>query len=274
MVENFISEYGAGKTPNPCVRCNTFLKWGALWRKKEELELDYIATGHYARIIRESDETGLYRAKNLRKDQSYALWGIPYDRLKYTIFPLGEMTKTEVRRLAASWGLKTAHKPESQEICFIPDDDYPSFLKSAGLSAIPGEIVDEKGRVVGEHSGYIYYTIGQRKRLGGGFAQPMYVNRIDPEENKIYIGPRSKLMRREITVENVNWLRPQILMEKFNATVKIRYADPGRNAQVIPQTKNRLKIIFSQGVSAPAPGQSAVVYCGDRVICGGIISVD
>ncbi len=271
IVEDFISEYRAGRTPNPCIRCNAFLKWGALWKKKEELGLDYLATGHYAQVIENGGEFGLYRAQNLRKDQSYALWGIPFHKLSNTLFPIGQLTKEEVRGKAEALGLRTAKKPESQEICFIPDNDYGSFLRGHGVKIERGEMVDAQGKVIGEHSGYCDYTIGQRKGLGGGAPYPLFVNQIDPLTNRIYVGPREEVIFRNITVSEVNWLISEPLASDFSATVKIRYNDPGKEASVKLLSLNRLSIEFVHGVEAPTAGQSAVVYLDDRVICGGII---
>jgi len=271
IITDFISEYRAGRTPNPCIRCNSFLKWGALWKKKEELGLEYLATGHYAQIIEAGGEFGLYRAQNLRKDQSYALWGIPYQKLSRTLFPLGRLTKEEVRRKAEVLGLRTAKKPESQEICFIPDNDYGSFLRRQGVKIDKGEMVDGRGNVIGEHTGYCDYTIGQRKGLGGGAPYPLFVNQIDAQNNRIYVGPRAEVVFRKIAVSEVNWLAAEPLAVDFSATVKIRYNDPGREALVRPISREILSIDFARGVEAPTPGQSAVVYKDNRVICGGII---
>lgn len=271
VIRNFIDEYKAGRTPNPCIRCNTFLKWGALWKKKEELGLDYIATGHYARILNIRGEIGLYRSLNLTKDQSYALWGIPYKKLKSTIFPLGELTKDTVRKNAKLLGLRTADKPDSQEICFVPDKKYGNFLRNHGVKIDKGEIVDFEGNIIGAHPGYIHYTIGQRKGLGGGAAEPLYVSRIDPAENRIVVGIRDTIRFKCVTVKNLNWLIEEPPASPFTAEIKIRYKDHGNTGEVVILNDGTLKIEFPDGVEAPTPGQSAVVYQEDRVICGGII---
>lgn len=276
VVQNLIGEYQAGRTPNPCVRCNRRLKWGELWRKKEEWGLDYIATGHYARVVvDEKGEAALYKAADETKDQSYALWAIPYEKLKYTILPLGEFSKSEVRKNAARLGLLNYNRAESQDICFIPDNDYPKFLADHGMDISSGEIVDVDGRIIGEHRGYIHYTIGQRKGLGGGFTQPMYVYKIDRMNNRIYIGPKEALKFNRITVSEMNWLVENPLDDKFNAKVKIRYRSPARPAIVFPGEGNNCEIEFPAGVEAPSPGQSAVIYQQDRVLGGGVIeSID
>ncbi|MBC8204211.1 tRNA 2-thiouridine(34) synthase MnmA [bacterium] len=271
IIDNFISEYRAGRTPNPCVKCNASMKWGALWRKKEELGLDYIATGHYARIVNENDEPALLKAVDSSKDQSYALWAVPYERLADTLLPDGDFTKREIRRKAVEFGLSNAQRQESQEICFIPDNDYPGFLLKNGIRLEPGEIVDIDGIAVGEHHGYQHYTIGQRKGLGGGFKHPMYVFEIDPAQNRIYIGPKESIIYKRIEVSGMNWLTNDIPKSEFTAEVKIRYRDIGRKALVYPMKDDRCSIYFPGGAEAPAPGQSAVIYFGDRVIGGGII---
>jgi len=272
VVSDFIVEYRSGRTPNPCIRCNTMMKWGALWKKKEEMNLDYIATGHYAQVKKINGEVGLYRADFREKDQSYALWGIPYHKLAGTVFPLGALSKAEVRRKAESMGLRTAKKAESQEICFIPDNDYGGFLRRQGVEIGRGEMLDAAGRVLGSHSGYIDYTIGQRKGLGGGSPYPLFVHRIDASANRIYVGPRQDTVFRRVAVDKVNWLTEEPVYHQFSALVKIRYSDAGREALVKAIDSARLSIEFASGVEAPTPGQSAVVYAGERVICGGIIA--
>ena len=271
IIDDFIQEYRAGRTPNPCVRCNALIKWGFLWDMMRELSLNFIATGHYARTMRTDDGAGLFRSTNRLKDQSYALWGIHREKLEQTIFPLWEMSKDDVRAEAVKLGLQTAFRAESQEICFIPDDNYRKFLVNAGVNAGEGNILDLDGKVVGTHKGYIHYTIGQRKGLGGGWRQPMYVKRIDSEENRIYIAPKEEMSSHNIEVDKVNWLVHPIPQIEFRAVVKIRYRDPGGEAIVTPEGDCRMTIHFPQGVEAPTPGQSAVVYQGDRILGGGVI---
>lgn len=272
VVEDFITEYRTGRTPNPCVRCNAQLKWGALWDKMEQLSLDFIATGHYAQVKSVDGYQGLFRAANTSKDQSYALWKISLRKLERTIFPLGAVKgKDEVCRIAKELDLPAAETSESQEICFIVDDDYVKFLQNKGVKSSPGDLVSSSGEVIGRHQGYINYTVGQRKGLGGGFDQPMYVHSIDSRRNRVHIGPRRTVISREITASEVNWLVKPIPGDSFEAEVKIRYKDPGRRALVIPSGGDNMNIRFPQGVEAAAPGQSAVVYVGDRLIAGGVI---
>jgi tRNA-specific 2-thiouridylase len=276
VIEDFINEYLAGRTPNPCVLCNSLLKWGLLYDKARSLGCDYLATGHYAQIVTDSSEPRLHRATDPAKDQSYALWGIPRDRLASTLLPLGSLTKPQVRCIAADLGLKSAQTPESQEICFIPDDDYPEFLKShrpdLASSLVPGEILEEtdEGRtVVGDHPGYAHYTVGQRKGLGGGFPEPRYVLRVEPESNQVIIGPKDRLLERSFRVDQVNWLiSPQVVPVK--AQIQIRYRSPAVPGMITPEGKG-CAIELDSPVEAIAPGQSAVFYQGDRVIGGGRI---
>lgn len=273
IIDDFIREYRAGRTPNPCVKCNALVKWGMLWDKMNELKLDYIATGHYARTMKTGDGMGLFRSTNSLKDQSYALWGIDRHKLERTLFPLGEMSKEDVITDAVKMGLRVDSRAESQEICFVPNDDYGKFLNDAGLNVTEGEILDHTGKVVGTHRGYIHYTIGQRKGLGGGWRQPMYVKRIDPEENRIHIAPRGEVLFHKIEAGKANWLIQPIPRSEFPAVVKIRYRDPGGEAIVVPEGDDRMTIHFPQGAEAPTPGQSAVIYRNDRVLGGAIITM-
>jgi tRNA-specific 2-thiouridylase len=271
VIDDFISEYRTGRTPNPCIRCNSFLKWGALWEKKRSLGVDFIATGHYAQILPTEDGVGLFRAKSSDKDQSYALWGISRNKLAHTLLPLGALEKAEVRKIAQNLGLRVADKAESQEICFIPDNDYSAFLHNIGIEIGEGEIVDEAGNIIGHHPGYHHYTIGQRKGLGGGFIAPMFVYMIDPQTNRIYVGEREKILFNIVYASNINWLISHPPDSEFTAIVKVRYRDAGREAVISLLSEKSLKAYFPQGVEAPTPGQSLVVYDKERVIAGGII---
>lgn len=276
VIADFTAEYLAGRTPNPCIRCNTLLKWGLLFDKARALGCDYLATGHYAKIIDDGGEPHLLRAADPSKDQSYALWGIPRDRLACTLLPLGGLTKPEVRRIAAELGLKSAHTPESQEICFIPEGHYAAFLQSRdpGLASgfKPGEMLeeDENGlQAIGSHSGYPYYTVGQRKGLGGGFAAPRYVLRVEPASNRVIIGAKERLLEKNFRVDQVNWLIP-VPDRPLQAQIQIRYRSPATNGTVIPYN-DQCVVELDQPAEAVAPGQSAVFYQGDRVIGGGRI---
>jgi tRNA-specific 2-thiouridylase len=276
VIQDFTAEYLAGRTPNPCIRCNTYLKWGLLYQKARSLGCDFLATGHYARIVRDDGENCLLRAVDSAKDQSYALWGIPRDLLETTLLPLGELTKSEVRKIATEFGLKSAQTPDSQEICFIPDGHYADFLRSRDPDAIseigPGELIqmnDGESKAVGEHDGYPFYTVGQRKGLGGGFSEPRYVLRVEPQTNRVYIGPKEMLLERSFEVDQVNWLIPTPI-QPFQAQIQIRYRSPTVEGTVIPREIG-CRVELQQPAEAIAPGQSAAFYNGEKVIGGGRI---
>lgn len=276
IVKDFISEYMAGKTPNPCVLCNSFIKWNALLKKADLLGCDYLATGHYAQVKQQDGRYFISKGLDDDKDQSYVLWGLSQESLKRTLFPLGQFRKTEVRSLAKKLGYENlANKRESYEICFIPDDDYRGFLKhevkDIDKNIGQGDFLLSDGKIVGKHNGYPYYTIGQRKGLEIALGEPMYVNKINADNNTIVIGPRNELMRNEMKVGNYNLMKyPDIVGEK-EVIVSIRYNDPGAMA-VISKKENYIEVKFHNDVSAITPGQSAVFYEGEDVIGGGIIS--
>jgi tRNA-specific 2-thiouridylase len=273
VVNDFVDEYLAGRTPNPCVQCNTKIKWHALVDKASELGADYIATGHYAITKYNSDtqRQELYRAKDKNKDQSYALWGIRQSSLRNTIFPLGHLTKPEVRKLAEEYGLETAQKPESQEICFIPDNNYHRLLKDKQIGIADGEMVDVRGNIVGTHSGYPFYTIGQRKGLGGGFSTAKYVVDIDSANNRIVIGDEQDLLHDEFIVSDCNLISTGYIDEPTPAQIKIRYNDVGHSGILFPEQSDNIRVKFDQAQKSITPGQSAVFFDGDLVIGGGII---
>jgi tRNA-specific 2-thiouridylase len=277
VVEDFIDEYLAGRTPNPCVQCNTKIKWKTLLEKVAELGADYIATGHYARVnFNESTKRyELSRGKDKKKDQSYALWGLRQDSLAKTLLPLGDYTKVEVRRLAHEFNLHTADKGESQEICFVPDNDYHRLLRSEqpGLEAKlkDGSIINKQGIVVGRHAGYPFYTVGQRRGLGGGHERPMYVVDIDASKNQITIGAKHDLFCREFIVENINLISVFEIVGPQKAKIKIRYNDSGHAGTIYPHQPGQLRIGFDRPQRAVTPGQSAVFFDGERVLGGAII---
>jgi tRNA-specific 2-thiouridylase len=277
VVEDFIDEYLAGRTPNPCVQCNTKIKWHTLIKKADELGADYIATGHYARISHRPEKNlhQLLRGVDKNKDQSYALWGIRQSSLSRTIFPLGDLTKPQVRDLARKFKLQTADKKESQEICFIPDNNYHRLLKTMRpnmekhLSA--GELIDTQGNVIGQHKGYPFYTIGQRKGLGGGFAEPMYVVNIDASRNQVTVGNGKSLLCKEFVVTQVNLISQPFLSGSVKAEIKIRYNDSGHAGTIYRESDDQIRVVFDQPQKSVTPGQSAVFFDHDFVIGGGII---
>jgi len=275
--QNFISEYFSGRTPNPCVRCNTYVKWGALLQQAEAIGADLLATGHYARITYNSSTTRweLRRAVDQSKDQSYALWGVRQYALSRTIFPLGQLTKPEVRSIAHSLGLKTAQKKESQEICFIPDNDYRRFLRESapaeGRQASTGMFRDAAGNPLGTHEGVPFYTIGQRKGLGLALGRPVFVSQIDTQTNAITISGEEDLLQDEFTVTSVNWIAEFCPPDGREVVCKIRYRDPGAAALLSDAAEHAVRVRFVSPQRAITPGQSAVFYDGDIVIGGGVI---
>ncbi|NUO80806.1 tRNA 2-thiouridine(34) synthase MnmA [candidate division KSB1 bacterium] len=275
--DNFVSEYLAGRTPNPCVRCNTFIKWGAMLQQAEQIGADFLATGHYCRVSLNpnSGRWELRRAVDHNKDQSYALWGVRQAALARTLFPLGELTKPEVRELARSFGLKTAEKKESQEICFIPDNDYRRFLRERAPEQVAASserlFVDHGGKVLGEHQGVPFYTVGQRKGLGLAVGRPIFVTQIDPSNNTITVGDEDELLRTEFLATSVNWVAEHKPGDGRFMTCKIRYRDPGAAASLFDAEEHSIRVRFHQPQRAITPGQSAVFYDGEVVVGGGVI---
>ncbi len=276
VIDNFVEEYLAGRTPNPCVLCNTHIKWEALIKRADALGCDYIATGHYARIGEKDGRRFIRRAVDHNKDQSYVLWGLSQECLSRSMFPLGEMTKPEVRQLAADYGyLELSKKPESYEICFVPDNDYRGFLKRR----IPeleeqvkgGVYVNKEGKVLGRHQGYPFFTVGQRRGLGLAFTEPMFVSEIIPETNTVVLGREEDLIRNSMMVGGLNLLKYDRLPEGIEAVTKIRYRDEGTLSELKQLGNESVEVSFLANVKGVAPGQSAVFYEGDDVIGGGII---
>jgi tRNA-specific 2-thiouridylase len=273
VIDYFTSEYRAGRTPNPCVMCNEKLKFGNLWGKAEALGCDYIATGHYAIIEHHADRAVLRRGIDPRKDQSYFLFSLRQPQLRRALTPLGPMEKHEIRKIARSLGLKTADKVDSQEICFVPGNDYKAFLRShLGKKEFHrGEIYDVDGNFVGDHEGIELFTIGQRKGLPGGSARPRYVVDLDAENNRVIVGDADALICDEFEIDRTNWLSRELPDEDADLTVKIRYSHAGTRATITPLEDNRARIRLNEPQRAVTPGQAAVIYDGDVVIGGGWI---
>jgi tRNA-specific 2-thiouridylase len=272
VIAYFASEYQAGRTPNPCVMCNEKLKFGNLWNKAEALGCAYIATGHYAIIEHQADRALLRRGVDPRKDQSYFLFSLRQEQLRRALTPLGGMHKPQIRQIAQSLGLKVADKVDSQEICFVPGNDYKAFLRSH-LSATEfhrGEIYDVDGNFVAEHEGIELFTIGQRKGLPGGSPQPRYVVDLDPETNRVIVGAVEDLVCEEFEVDRCNWIDRSIAEER-EVTVKIRYSHPGTAATVTLLENERARISLHEPQRAVTPGQAAVFYDDDLVLGGGWI---
>ena len=275
VIKNFIDEYMRGRTPNPCVICNKEIKWGAMLKKAEELGAHFIATGHYARV-RYDDQRKRYilsRGKYAEKDQSYALWAVTQNSLSKTMFPLGELTKPEVRVLAEQYGLINAQKQESFEICFVPDDRYERFLNER-VSNLQERVSDgdiiQNGKVVGKHNGYPFYTIGQRRNLGA-YKQKMYVTAIESQTNTIRIGSDAELHHRTLIADQVNWSSIAGLEGSMRVQAKVRYKDEGTDAFISIQQSGKIRVTFDHPKRAITPGQSVVVYDSDDLLCGGII---
>lgn len=275
VINNFIAEYLAGRTPNPCVMCNTVIKWGELINKADELGCNYIATGHYAQIVNVNNRYALKKGIDKTKDQSYFLWTLTQDNLKRTLFPLGNLTKQQVRDIAFEKGfVKLSQKRESQEICFIPDNDYRKFLAQnvPGFEQNykPGYFVDTLGKKLGMHKGYPNYTIGQRKGLDIAVGHPLYVVKIDPQTNTIVLGNRDELSSKVFYADNLNIMATNNIEPGTELLTKIRYRNAGGLARIWPQN-NLLKVEYYNNVDAITPGQSVVFYNNDIVYGGGII---
>jgi tRNA-specific 2-thiouridylase len=283
VIRTFIESYRNGYTPSPCVLCNSSMKFEHLWRVAESVQASRVATGHYARVDRDR-ETGRYclsKGRDSEKDQSYFLFQLSQNQLAKAMFPLGDMDKTQVRRLAHRLGMRVAEKPESQEICFIPGGDYAGFIERQFVNIIdhpiktdpfpPGEIVDTEGRVLGEHRGIHHYTIGQRRGLGIAHSAPLYVIDLQPERRRVVVGERSGLRRQTCRVVHPNWIAISHLDRPLRSAVKIRSRHQETPATIEPESDGSLRIRFDTPQLAVTPGQAAVFYQGDRVVGGGWI---
>ncbi|WP_020599338.1 tRNA 2-thiouridine(34) synthase MnmA [Spirosoma panaciterrae] len=276
VIDHFTGEYLEGRTPNPCVLCNTHIKWDALLRRADRLDCEFIATGHYANIRHENDRYVISKGVDTLKDQSYVLWGVSQESLSRTKLPLGHLRKSEIREMAKERGfIELVTKSESYEICFVPDNDYRGFLKRRlpGLEAeVAGGnfVMEGTGKVLGKHQGYPFYTIGQRKGLGMAFGQPMFVTEIRKDTNEVVLGVDKDLLRDGMIVSKLNLQKYDHLAGPLETVTKVRYKDPGTPA-TISQSGDKIEVLFKEGVSAIAPGQAAVFYEGDDVVGGGWI---
>lgn len=274
VIDLFIREYLAGRTPNPCIACNRFIKFEAFLDKALGLGAEYIATGHYARIS--FDQTRgrwvIGKAEDERKDQTYVLYNMNQEQLSRTLMPLGEYTKDEVRRMAASYDLKVANKPESQEICFVTDNDYHGFMREkAGGQITPGPFLDVQGNYLGQHQGLAYYTVGQRKGLGITFGEPMYVVSLDPSRNAVILGRNNEVFSKELVAGDNNFILYETLNTPLPVQAKIRYSAKAADAVITPERDGRVKVSFTEPQRAVTPGQAVVYYEGDYVVGGGTI---
>lgn len=267
VIGKFIREYQSGRTPNPCVDCNRHLKFGALLAKARSLGFDGLATGHYAKIEKREERWALLRPKDEAKDQTYFLYSIPAGDLPSIVFPLGGMTKTEVRQKAKQAALQAAHRKDSQDICFVATGNYRKWFEDRRLPVVPGDIVNEAGRVLGAHQGIAFYTIGQRSGLGISAKAPLYVLRFDPAKNQVIVGHREKLLSPGLTAGRLNWFCDRFPEE---AEAKIRYRKKPARCRVTREG-GRVRVVFAQAQEAITPGQSVVFYAADEVLGGGII---
>ena len=272
IIQRFADYYLSGKTPNPCIDCNRFMKFGKLFDRARELGCDFVVTGHYARV--ESDpESGKYllkRAADPAKDQSYVLYSLTQEQLAHVRFPLGGLTKDEVRRIASENGFVTAHKPDSQDICFVPDGDVLGAVQRfSGVEAVPGDFIDKNGKVLGKHKGFFKYTVGQRKGLGIAAEKPLYVCAIDPAANTVTLGGSEELFSSRAVVSDVNWISGEAPSGAIRCGVRIRYHAPVAPACVTPLPGGGAEVSFDSPQRAITPGQAAVFYSGDTVLGGG-----
>ncbi len=275
VIDDFVSEYMAGRTPNPCVLCNTHIKWSALLKRADAMDCEFIATGHYALINEQDSRLFVTKANDRHKDQAYVLWGLSQECLQRSKFPLGPYQKSEVRQMAKDFGYdELSKKGESYEICFVPDNDYRSFLKRRvdGLEeqVAGGIFVDKNGELLGKHDGYPFYTIGQRKGLGGGFITPKYVTEIRPDTNTVVLGEVDDLMRNGMHVYKLNNMKYDTFPENKELLGQVRYNDSGALCTLQNQGE-QLRVEFMANVRGIAPGQSAVFFEGDDLVGGGII---
>lgn len=274
VMDYFVHEYLHGRTPNPCNACNRYVKWEALLKRSLDIGAEYIATGHYARI--KQLDNGRYVIANSvtsRKDQTYALYNLTQSQLSHTIMPIGDYTKDEIRQIAGDIGLTVANKPDSQDICFVPDNDYASFICSTtDYRPVSGDFVDLQGNVLGKHKGIIHYTVGQRKGLGLSLGKPYFVVAIRPETNEVVLGTNDEVFTDSLVADNVNWMAVDDIGEReVTLKAKIRYSHEGSMCKVKKTDNGRIKCDFQEPVRAVTPGQAVVFYQDDYVFGGGII---
>ena len=273
VINRFTEAYKTGSTPNPCVDCNRNIKFGYFHNAALETGCEYIATGHYARIDCDNGRYLLKKGSDMLKDQSYVLYALKQETLSHTIFPLGGLTKTDVRNIALSHGLTCAEKSESQDICFVPDGDYAGFIeRNTGAISRPGRFIDTEGNDIGEHKGLHRYTIGQRRGLGISAREPLYVCSIDPENNTVVVGSDEKLFSKTLTARSINLIPVDTLDSPVRVTAKVRYKQPEQPAIVRQLDSDTLRVEFDKPQRAITRGQSVVLYDGDTVIGGGIIT--
>lgn len=275
VINDFINCYSNCKTPNPCIECNKYMKFGYMWDKAKELGCNYIATGHYAKTeySEEYRRWVLKKSNAGKKDQSYVLWNIPKDLISHVVFPLANFeSKDEIREIARENNLKVANKPDSEDICFVPDGDYAKFLETnSTLKPKEGNIVTKDGTILGKHNGLYHYTIGQRKGLGISYKEPLFVIGFNKAKNELIVGTKADIYKTEMLVNDINLLLVDEIKEPIKVSVKTRYSSKEENATIEMQDKNTIKVTFEEPVARITPGQSAVFYIGDIVLGGGKI---
>lgn len=272
VIDYFIDEYMVGKTPNPCIACNKHIKFDALLRKARGIGAEYVATGHYAKIVEKDGRYLLIKSDDDKKDQTYALYNFTQDQLEHTLMPCGEYTKDKIREIAKEIGLAVHNKKDSEEICFIPDNNHGRFILEAKPGKIkPGNFVDKEGNVLGKHKGIVYYTIGQRKGLGLSLGRPVFVTDIRPKTNEVVIGPEEDIFKTDLLAKDVNFIPFDNLKGELKVTAKVRYSARPAEAVLYPEKNGRVRVSFKDKQRAITKGQSVVFYDGNIVVGGGII---
>ncbi len=273
VISNFLEEYKVGRTPNPCIMCNKLMKHDALMKKAFDLDAYYVATGHYAIIEEKDGEYFIKKSNASGKDQTYAIYTMTQEQIKHSLFPLGKYTdKEEVRQIARDIGLDVHNKPDSQDICFVPDDDYSNFIeKYADYKIVPGNFVDKKGNVLGTHNGIVNYTIGQRKGLGLALGYPAYVIDINAEKNEVVVGVNDDIFKDTCIATDINFINLKSLDEPVRFKAKVRYSAKEEDCTVYPLENDKIKVVFDNKIRAMTPGQSVVFYDGEYLAGGGII---
>lgn len=272
VIERFAEDYLRGLTPNPCIECNRHLKFDKLMLRARELGCDFVVTGHYSRVTFDGERYHLLRGLDDSKDQSYVLYSLTQEQLAILRLPLGELTKDKVREIAADQGFVNADRPDSQDICFVPDGDYASFIeRMTGITQKPGDFVDTEGNVLGQHKGLIHYTQGQRKGLGIAFGEPVFVVSKNIADNTVVLGKTGDLMKSRIIIRDVNWISGSAPDAPVRVQAKLRYRQQAAEAVLAPEGPDRAQLLFEEPQRAPAPGQAAVFYDGDEVLGGGTI---
>lgn len=272
VIDYFIDEYLIGRTPNPCIACNRYIKFDSFLKKAKAIGADYVATGHYAKIVKEGDKYLLKSAKDDRKDQTYALYNLDQSMLKHTLMPCGEYTKPKIREIAKELGLEVHDKKDSQEICFVYDNNHGRFIETEAPGKVkPGNFVDKEGNILGKHKGIVHYTIGQRKGLGIALGKPIYVTDINVKKNEVVIGDEVDIFRNKLIASDLNFIPFDKLEEPMEIQAKIRYSAPKAKAKLIPLGEDRVKVVFEENQRAITKGQAVVFYQDDLVVGGGTI---